>query len=202
MDLDLLDFSPKQIYHLMTQTLVPRPIAWVLSLNEDKGYNLAPFSFFNGITSRPPLVVFSAGHKKDGSKKDTWVNIDERERFVVNVPNRSQVQEVDGTGEAFPAGESEVTHLGIRLQSMNQWDLPIVQGVPVAYLCRKEQIIEVGDGPQGLIIGRIERIYTDDDLGGLEDGHLLFDVSKADMLARLGGSRYASLGNVFRAIDF
>jgi flavin reductase (DIM6/NTAB) family NADH-FMN oxidoreductase RutF len=201
MDLDLQQYAPKQIYHLMTQTLVPRPIAWVLSLNEDKGYNLAPFSFFNGITSRPPLVVFSVGHKKDGSKKDTWVNIDKRERFVVNVPARSQVQAVDGTGEAFAAGESEVAHLGIRLQSMDQWDLPLVEGVPVAYLCRKEQILTLGDGPQGLIIGRLERIYVAEEFSSLVDDRLSFDVQKADMLARLGGSRYASLGDVFRATE-
>ena len=82
MDIDLAALGPAQVYGLMTQTLIPRPIAWVLSENSDGGLNLAPFSYFNAVCSSPPLVMISVGKKPDGSFKDTRVNIEGR-RFTV-----------------------------------------------------------------------------------------------------------------------
>jgi flavin reductase (DIM6/NTAB) family NADH-FMN oxidoreductase RutF len=84
----LLDFTrlpEHEIHRVMLQTIVPRPIAWMLSDNGDGGYNLAPFSYFSGITSEPPLSMISAGRKADGSRKDTWRNIEERADFVVHI---------------------------------------------------------------------------------------------------------------------
>jgi len=84
--LRLDQFEAAQRYYLMSQTLVPRPVAWVLSENATGSYNLAPFSYFNAICSTPPLIMFSIGKKPDGADKDTRRNIIERKRFTVHIP--------------------------------------------------------------------------------------------------------------------
>ena len=85
MILDLSELKPAQVYFQMIQTLIPRPIAWVLSEIEAGKYNLAPFSYFNAISSNPPIVMFSVGKKPDGSDKDTHRNIAERKHFTIHI---------------------------------------------------------------------------------------------------------------------
>ena len=89
MIIDFKQQSPANRYHIMTQTVIPRPIAWVLSENtsdnpatSEPSYNLAPFSFFNAICSHPPLPMLSVGHKSDGTEKDTSVNLLSGRDFV------------------------------------------------------------------------------------------------------------------------
>ena len=98
MDLDLSTLDPKTIYQTMIQCIVPRPIAWVLTDNGDRSFNLAPFSYFNGVSSRPPIISISAGKKRDGSKKDTWKNIEERTLFVVHLAQTDHAPLVSATG--------------------------------------------------------------------------------------------------------
>ena len=74
MYLNLSDLSASQVYHTLTQTLIPRPVAWVLSDSGNDGLNLAPFSYFNAVCSDPPLVMISVGKKPDGNQKDTCSN--------------------------------------------------------------------------------------------------------------------------------
>ncbi len=75
MNLQLSSISPTQIYHLMTQTIIPRPIAWVLTDSGEHNYNLAPFSYFTPVASNPPLLMFSVGKKPSGETKDTTRNV-------------------------------------------------------------------------------------------------------------------------------
>ena len=110
--IDLTALSPSQIYHTMIQTVVPRPIAWVLSDNGDDSFNLAPFSYFNAVSSRPPIVSLSIGLKKDGSDKDTRRNIKERSHFVIHIPHVEQAQLVTDSAAALAHGESEIARLG------------------------------------------------------------------------------------------
>ena len=78
MEIDLDSLSANGVYHTLTRTVIPRPVAWVLSENAGGDYNLAPFSYFNAICSDPPLIMISVGKKPDGSSKDTRVNITAR----------------------------------------------------------------------------------------------------------------------------
>src|SRR6516165_10485734 len=85
MQLDPAAISPHDAYQLMISCIIPRPIAFVTTLSRDGISNLAPFSFFNGVTSDPPILSIAVGTKRDGSKKDTWRNIEDTGEFVVNV---------------------------------------------------------------------------------------------------------------------
>src|SRR5580704_8595858 len=106
--IDCNQYSRDQIYFLMIQLVIPRPIAWVLSDNGNGSYNLAPFSFFNAITSNPPILMLSVSWKDEVTRKDTWVNIIERNNFVVHIPSVGQVHEVSNSSIVLPYGVSEV----------------------------------------------------------------------------------------------
>ena len=113
MELDLSSLSSNQVYHLMTQSIVPRPVAWVLSDNgigegTDR-YNLAPFSYFNAICSDPPLVILSIGKKLDGSPKDTRRNIGSRGQFVIHLAQAAQAPQVTESSRTRPHGDSALS---------------------------------------------------------------------------------------------
>ena len=198
MKLDLANMDPKSIYLTMIQTIVPRPIAWILSDNGDQTHNLAPFSYFNGVCSKPPIISISVGKKRSGGRKDTWTNIDEREHFVVHLPRTNSASAVSATAATLPFGDSEITANNLPTVQDEDWPLPRLVESPVALLCRKHQIIEVGATPQGLVLGEILRIHLDDDivLSGTE-AELKIDIARLNPLARLGGDDYAPVGPAF-----
>jgi len=198
MQIDLTSLAAKDVYGLMIQTIIPRPIAWVLSDNGNDSFNLAPFSYFNGVCSTPPTLSISVGRKRDRTRKDTWRNIEERSHFVVHIAQKGLAEMVSRTAASLEFGESEVTRNNIPLNSEPGWALPRVSSAPVAFLCQRYQIVEIGDGPQGLIIGRITNAFlADDRVAGGALACPAINAKALDPLARLGGDDYAGLGEVF-----
>lgn len=198
MNLDLSTLDPKSIYQTMIQCIVPRPIAWVLSDNGDESYNLAPFSYFNGVSSKPPIISISIGKKRDTSKKDTWKNIEERKHFVVHLAQTQQAPQVSATAASLPFGESELTTNQLTTVQDSNWSLPRLETAPIAMLCRLHQIVEVGDTPQALVLGRIEQLYIADQITKESNTTApSIDSALLDPLARLGGDDYANIGSPF-----
>ena len=199
MNIDFDTLGPSQVYACMTQTLIPRPIAWVLSENADGGLNLAPFSYFNAVCSSPPLIMISVGKKPDGSFKDTRVNVEQRERFVIHIPRRHQARAVSESSATLPAGDSEVARLGLETVTFDGFDLPRLADCAIAYGCECWQIHELGEVPQSLILGRVRRIYLDDGLAATDEkGRLRVDAAKVDPLGRLGPDQYLVGGDILR----
>ena len=194
MIIDFANLSGKEAYGAMIQTIVPRPVAWILSDNGDDTLNLAPFSYFNGVSSKPPTLSVSIGRKGDRSKKDTWRNIEERGRFVVHIAGVDHAHLVSATSEPLPFGESETTRHGIELLAEEGFGLPRIKDAQIAFDCERYQIIEIGDAPQGLVIGQIKRVYVDDEIAEMTGGGLKVDALELNPLARLGGDDYAQLG--------
>ena len=199
MNIDFESLSPSQVYSHITQTLIPRPIAWVLSENADGGFNLAPFSYFNAVCSDPPLVMISVGKKPDGSFKDTRVNIEQRGSFIIHIPRRDQVNAVSDSSATLAAGDSEVSRLGLETVPFHGFGLPRLADCAVAFACECWEIHELGDVPQSLILGRVTRLYLDERLAGKDEkGRLRVDAAKVDPLARLGPDKYLVGGEVVR----
>jgi flavin reductase (DIM6/NTAB) family NADH-FMN oxidoreductase RutF len=197
MDIDLNELSPGQIYATMTQALIPRPIAWVLSENENGSYNLAPFSYFTGISSRPPLLMLSIGKKPDGAPKDTLANIEARSDFVVHIAHREQMESLNDSSAVYPAGVSEVDELGLDLVELKGSRLPRVADCRLAMACELDNIVEMGEVPQALIFGRIKSIYVDDAVGETDaKGRYKINADKLDPLGRLGAGEYTGFGEV------
>ena len=103
--------KPQEIYITMTQTVIPRPIAWILSENSDQSFNLAPYSYFNAVSSDPPLIMISAGVKPDGAVKDTRDNISDRKDFVVHISSLEQIDEMNASSANLAPGSRKWRHL-------------------------------------------------------------------------------------------
>ncbi len=106
----------KLIAQLMFNLIVPRPIAWITTVSKNGVVNLAPFSFYNGITSKPPLIMVSVGKRKDGTPKDTARNIRETGQFVVNLVTEEFLKPMVESGKDFPPEESEVKVLNLQTE--------------------------------------------------------------------------------------
>ncbi|MDQ2078214.1 flavin reductase family protein [Marinimicrobium sp. ABcell2] len=195
MIVDMINLPKADVYKLMTHTVIPRPVAWVLSENDSGSFNLAPFSYFNAIASDPALVMFSVGHKRDGSKKDTWSNIEKRERFVIHLGVVPQAKQLNETARALPAGESELERIDSQLVEDAEFGLPRLADCPIAFACQRYDIHLLGGGPQAVIYAEIKHAFINDELIDPSTG--LPGADKIQPLARLGGEQYASLGEIF-----
>jgi flavin reductase (DIM6/NTAB) family NADH-FMN oxidoreductase RutF len=197
MIIDLNDLSTTDTYFAMTQAIVPRPIAWVLSENSGGDYNLAPFSYFNAVCSDPPLIMVSLGKKPDGTPKDTRVNIEARRSFVVHIAGVEQLEHLNASSATLPAGESEIAHLGLELAEFPGSRLPRLADCRLAMACELYQVLELGPVPQALIFGRLIHLYLADDVAGYDPkGRLKIHAERLNPLARLGAREYFAGGEV------
>ncbi len=203
MNIDLTELAKGDVYRLMIQTIVPRPIAWVLSdsrsseKSDRDSFNLAPFSYFNGISSDPPTMMISVGKKVDGSKKDTWRNIEERDEFVIHIASPDLAEAVTKSAASLAHGESEIDAGGLELTEFDGSSLPRVVGPKIAMACRLATILEYGETPQGIIFGEIRSMWVDDAIASTDEkGRVQIDAAGLAPLARLGGNDYAELGSI------
>ncbi|TNF91582.1 MAG: flavin reductase family protein [Gammaproteobacteria bacterium] len=196
---DFAEMKPSAIYYCMMQTLIPRPIAWVLSENENSTYNLAPFSYFNAVCSDPPLVMISVGKKPDGSDKDTRVNIEQRRDFIIHIASENMLDPVNDSAESLAAGISEVDRLGLVTTEWEGSRLPRLTDCDIAYACHCYDILEIGDAKQSLILGQVDSVYVNDDVMGHDDkGRPKTMADKVNPLGRLGAGEYMSFGRVLK----
>lgn len=149
-------------YKLLTNLVVPRPIAWVSSLSPNDSVNLAPFSFFNAIGSDPLYVMFSIGKNDEGKPKDTARNIRANGEFVVNLVTEDLFTAMNISAADFPAelSELEVTHL--HTAPSEKIKVPRVAEAKASLECKlfSEQQL----GANTLIIGEVVMFYVNDDL--------------------------------------
>src|SRR3954464_7830323 len=107
MQLDFTQLPPRDAYAWMISTILPRPIAWVSTISRDGKTNLAPFSFFQGVTSNPPTLMFCPVNDRAGKKKDTVRNIEQVPEFVVNLVPFALAEPMNACAALLPYGESE-----------------------------------------------------------------------------------------------
>ena len=190
MELDFAALKPREAYAWMTATILPRPVAWVSTVAPDGTTNLAPFSFFQGVTASPPTLLFCPVNDRTGKKKDTVRNIEQVPEFVVNLVPYALAEKMNATAALLPFGESEFTAFGIASAPSATVRPPRVAAAPVAYECTLDRIVPVGEGPgaANVIFGRIRRAHVRDDVLGA-DG--MPDPGKLDLIGRLGGQLYA-----------
>ncbi len=200
MMIDMGELSDQDAYFTMTQTFLPRPIAWVITQNQDSSFNLAPFSFFNAICSDPPLLVFSVGAKPTGGAKDTLVNINTNSQFVINIASVDQLALLNQSAANLPYGVSEVDSSDIELATVSGFDLPRIAQCKIAMMCETYQVQTIGNNDQVLVFGQIKGLYLDDDCAEINpEGRLKIAADRVQPLARLGAGQYASFGQVIKA---
>ncbi len=194
MDVDAATLSGRALYDLLVDTVVPRPVAWVLTLSADGAPNLAPFSFFSGVCARPPMLSVSVASKpvlgSDGQRrfvpKDTVSFARERGHFTVHIAPASQREAVASTAADHPPGTDVPALLGLSLNPGSWGPIPWSPDLPVAMECRLEQVVEVGEPVTHMLLGRVLGWHVQDALVDA-DGRV---PSGWDPLARLGISGY------------
>ena len=201
MQIKLADLPIPQVYFTMTQTVVPRPIAWLLTENADGGHNLAPFSYFNAVCSDPPLVVVSIGKRDDGSDKDSIRNIREREEFVIHIASSSQLAPLNQTSATLPPDESEVEANELDLTRVKGFRMPRLSDCKIAFFCVRHDILMIGSKKQqSLLFAEVKEIYLADDCAEVnEQGRLKIHADRVQPLSRLGASEFASFGEILYA---
>ena len=195
----LLDFTalpPSKAYHWMVTTILPRPIAWVSTISPDGKTNLAPFSFFQGVTANPPTLMFVPVNTREGTKKDTVRNIELLPEFVVNLVPFALAEQMNNCAALLPYGESEFSAFGITAAPSERVRPPRVAASPVAFECTLDQIVHIGTGPlaANVIFGRIIVAHVSDDI---LDPEGFPDSAKLDLVGRLGGEDYARTRETF-----
>jgi flavin reductase (DIM6/NTAB) family NADH-FMN oxidoreductase RutF len=190
--IDPASLSPGDAYRLQIACIAPRPIAFVTTLSKSGATNLAPFSYFNGVSSDPPVLSIAVSTKRDGSKKDTWRNAEETGELVVNVVTPALMDSVITAARELPHGESEIDLSGEPTLPCEKVKPPRLARSPISMECSVLKIVEVED--TGLILGRVLMYHLDD---GVLDAKGRPDPAKVGFVARLGGDSYARLGELF-----
>jgi flavin reductase (DIM6/NTAB) family NADH-FMN oxidoreductase RutF len=186
------DLDRRNRYGLLISALVPRPIAWVSTVDAQGGRNLAPFSFFGGVSSNPLLVAVAIGRRK-GSKKDTLSNLETVGEGVIHVATEELSEAMVLSSGDYPEEIDEFALTGLRTAPSVLVRPERIADAPVAMEFRVDRIIEVGDDPDGLVLARILLFHVRDDL--LEGGRIRADRLHA--IGRLGGHGYCRTRDLF-----
>ena len=181
-------------YRLLVGCVVPRPIAWITSVDEHGNVNAAPFSSFNYVATSPPMLAVNVALRPGvGSIKDTARNIATTREFVVNVATEADMEVMHRTAQEFGPEVSEPEVLGIDLLPSKHVRAPRIASSPVQMECRLDQAVKLGRGINTLFIGEVVAFHLSDTV---YDGRRV-DSAAMRPLARLGGPFYSGLGEIF-----
>lgn len=182
----------RDVYRLMTSLLVPRPIAWTGTRSVDGVDNLAPFSYFMGVSSKPPALAISVARGRGGALKDTARNILETGAFTVSIPSRDLAERMNATSATLGPEVSEFERCGLTPVDGLRVAAPWPREARVAMECRLWHALDLDS--THLLVGEVLLFHVHDSLLG-EDGQL--SAAALDPVARLGGAEFATLGEIF-----
>ena len=183
------DLDPEACYRLMSGLVVPRPIAWISTHNAQGLVNLAPFSCYTFVCSKPPMVGVNIG-RRDGELKDTARNIHETQEFVVNIGDEPLLPAIHRSADEYAAAESETHLLGLASVRGDLVAVPRLRDVPASMECRLHSVQEFGDTRAQFIVGEVVAFHFRE--GVCVDGRI--DLAKLNPVGRIGGLQYCGIG--------
>jgi len=184
METAVSDRTPREVARVVKTAVSPRPIAWISTVDADGVDNLAPFSSYNYVSSREPVVLFNSPNEADGGLKDTPRNTLDTGEFAVNVVTEPLLERMDHSAESLPAERSEFDEVGVTRAECRRIDAPRVAEAAVTLECTLYDSLEVHD--RLMVLGEVEHLHVDDDV--LTDGRI--DQRKLPTVGRLGGPYY------------
>lgn len=182
-------------YKLLTGTVIPRPIAFVTTVASDGTVNGAPFSYFNIVSSNPPMISLAL-QRKNGIMKDTARNIKEKKEFVVHIVDEQNVEQVNITAASLPPNESEIEKTNFQLIDSEIVTVPAIREAKVRMECvlaHQLELEENGEVGVDFVIGKVVTFHIDEDI--YEDGKI--NHHRLAAISRLAGSNYAKIGATF-----
>ena len=193
----LIDFHQKtasERYHLMTNTVIPRPIAWIATQGEV--VNIAPFSYFTPLSSEPATLIVSIGHRPDGTPKDTLRNLRESKKCVVCIVDEEHFEAMHLSSKSLDASQSELDIFNISSQELMEGFPPVPKGIKVAFFCQYLQEVNLKGSKTIPVIVEIKHLYLNNEI--------ISDTEKVNFefsgIARVGRN-YAMQGETIIAPD-
>jgi len=196
MQFDPQELEQTAIYKLLTGIVIPRPIGWISTINEDGIHNLAPFSYFNAVGDDPPHVMFSTVHSNN-LNKDTLNNVLATKQFVVNMVTEDLVEQMNFTSQPIAANESEFELAGLTPIASSLVKPPRVKECKITMECEMVHHYKLENSKTGgatIVIGKIVLFHIDESVL-LENYKINLQTYKP--IARLAGSNYSKLGEIF-----
>ncbi|MBC7696295.1 MAG: flavin reductase family protein [Burkholderiales bacterium] len=180
------DIPVQQLHQYLLGAVGPRPICFASTVDADGNHNLAPFSFFNVFSAKPPIAIFSPNISgKTGLAKDTHLNIKEVPECVINIVNYNMVQQMSLASSPYPKGISEFTKAGFTPIASELVKPMRVKESPVQLECKVFELKEIGNC--NLVMCEVVKIHIDE---SILNEHNLIDQQKIDLVARMGGNWY------------
>ena len=188
--------SQKDVYKILSGAVIPRPIGWISTISEDGVPNLAPFSFFNAVGEDPPHVMFSTV-RPGNSNKDTLNNVLSTKQFVVNMATEELAEAVNASSASLPPEVDEFEYAGVTKAPSLLVKAPRVKESPIHFECELVHHYNIEDHKHGgatIVVGRIIMFHVDESVL-LDDFKINQEAYRP--IARLAGSNYAKLGEIF-----
>ena len=157
------DLSQRERYKVLASFVLPRPIAWVTSVGPNGIVNAAPFSFFNVFCEDPPLCMFAVNRRPDGREKDTLINIQRTNEFVLHLTDEPLARAMHESSGDFPPEIGEPAYLGLKLAPSSKVAVPRLADAPFAMECKTWKLIDV-NGDRQLVMGEGINFHIRDDL--------------------------------------
>ncbi len=192
-----MDLTAQENYFFLTGSVIPRPVAFTTTLSDKGVLNGAPFSYFNIVTSNPPMLSISVQRDR-GEMKDTARNAMETGDFVIHITDESYIEKINETSIAFPPTRSEVEYTGLTPVDSTEIKTPGVKEASIRMECVLEKIIPLGGTEKApacdLVIGRVVKYHVRDTV--LQQGRI--DPRILRPVSRLAGTSYEKLGEIFK----
>ncbi|RAS75271.1 flavin reductase family protein [Priestia endophytica] len=187
--------SERENYKFLIGSIIPRPIAFVTTTSKDGILNGAPFSYFNIVSSNPPMISLSI-QRSEGKQKDTARNIIESKQFVVHIVDEQNVEKINKTAASLAPNQSEIELANLTPVESVKISVPGVKEAKIRMECSLEHSLELGgsDSPgSDLIIGKVVQFHIEQDI--YKNGRI--DPSGLAAVSRLAGDNYAKIGEIF-----
>lgn len=190
-DFDSID--PSRRAKIVKGSVIPRPIAWVTSLNPNGSVNLAPFSFFTALS---PTLLAVSFQKNENFQKDTFLNIIREQEAVIHLVDESLIDVMDQTSFPLEFGKSEMELVNLTVTSSNKIKTPGIKEALIRFEVKLESTLELKDydhkeGEADLVILRVIAAEMDDQVFDEDKAYVL--AEKLNPIARLGGNAYAGI---------
>lgn len=195
LSIDPASLSERENYKFLIGSIIPRPIAFVTTISKDGVLNGAPFSYFNIVSSNPPMISLSI-QRSSGRQKDTARNIMESKEFVVHIVDDHNVEKINKTAANLPPDESEIELANLTPIESAKISVPGVKEAKIRMECSMEHSFELGgsDTPGcDFIIGKVVQFHVESDI--YENGRI--NPRGLGAVSRLAGNNYAKIGEIF-----
>lgn len=195
LSIDPSNNTERENYKFLIGSIIPRPIAFVTTLSKGGTLNGAPFSYFNIVSSNPPMISLAI-QRKEGKQKDTTRNIRDLKEFVVHIVDEENVEKINTTAANLPPDQSEIELAKLNSINSEKVSVPGIQEAKIRMECTLEHVIALGDDESpgsDLIIGKVVQFHIKDAL--YENGRI--DHEGLGAVSRLAGHNYAKIGEVF-----